>query len=201
MVLDEKLAHYTLHGLAVSTTRNLKTHINAYVCFCMKFGLNPFPADVLQMRRYVTHLSDTHRSVDLMCNYVSGVRTLHLLMGFDALVTSEYLYQLTIKGIRRIKNHMVKQAEAVTPEILAEFAQWVNAQDGRELAAWMALIVGFYVMVRKSNLVPNTVNTFNPAQQFTWGSFVRTVYGSEAHIYWSKTIQFHDRCLAGAHIG
>ena len=172
-----------------------KNSINTYVCFCMKYGLNPFPADILQMRRYVTHLSDMHCSVDSMHNYVSGVHTLHLLMGFEAPAVSEYLYELTVKGIRRVKNHVVKQAEAVTQEILADCAQWINAQNGRELVAWTALLAGFYVMVRKSNLVPKTVNMFNPAQQFTWANFIRMVYGYEARIYWSKTIQFHDRCL------
>ena len=194
-VLDGKVAVYTIHGLAVSTTRNLKTHINAYVLFCTKYNLYPFPADGLQMRRYAAHLGDTLKSVDSIKNYISEVRTLHLLMDFPPPPCQEYLYQLTIKGMHRDKAHVVRQAALVTPELLAECAKWVNAADGKELAAWTALLIGFYVMVRKSNLVPDSGATFNPMQQFTRGNFIKTHYGYEARIYWAKTIQFHDRCL------
>ena len=164
--LDCKVAHHTLHGLAVSTTRNLKTYINTYVS-CNKFNLPMFPADVLQMRRYVTHLGETHESVDSIKNYVSGVRTLHILLEFPAPVHDDYLYQLMVKGLRRGKGHAVRQAPPVTPDLLAQCAQFVDASDGKQLAAWTVLLIGFYVMIRKSNLVPNSSVTFNPAQQFT----------------------------------
>ena len=194
-LLDERVAQFTLHGIAVSTTRNLKTHINAYVCFCTKYKLDPFPADTLQLCRYVAYLTDTHDSTDSIKNYVSGVCTLHMLMGFEAPAISEYLYQLTIKGIRCNKALVVWQAEPVTPEILVQCVRNVNAQEGKELTTWLAILVGFYVMVHKSNLVPTSAATFDASQQFTCGNIVKTHYGDEAWIYWSKTIQFHDRCL------
>ena len=79
--LDVVVAQHTLHGLAVSTTRNLKTHVNAYVSFCSKYGLAMFRADSLQMQRYIAHLGESHESVDSMKDYMSGVRTLHFLLG------------------------------------------------------------------------------------------------------------------------
>ena len=50
-------------------------------------------------------------------------------------------------------------------------------------------------MVRKSNLVPNSGCTFNPAQQFMRSNFIKTGYGYLAKIYWAKNIQYHDSCL------
>ena len=193
--LDQRVAHFTLHGLVVSTTRNLKTHINTYVSFCIKYNLAMFPANILQMRRYMVHLTETHKSVDSMKNYVCGVRTLHLLLGFTPPPHDDYLYKLTVRGIKRDKGHMVRQAMGMTPELLVACSRFVDSTDGRQLAAWVALLVGFYVMVRKSNLVPPSGVTFNPAQQFTRGNFIKTHYGYLAKIYWSKTIQFKDRCL------
>ena len=152
--LDQRVAQHTLHGLAVTTTRNLKTHINTYVQFCSKYQLLMFPADALQMQRYLTHLSEMHKSVDSMKNYMCGVCTLHLLLGFEPPPYDDYLYQLTVKGLRCDKGHAIRQATGMRPELLVACSLYVDPMDGWQLAAWVVLLIGFYVMVRKSNLVP-----------------------------------------------
>ena len=54
-----------------------------------------------------------------------------------------------------------------TLELLASCAACVDASDLVQLAAWVALFIRFYVMVRKSNLVPMSNTGFDPYQQFT----------------------------------
>ena len=107
--MDQRVAQHTLHWLDISLARNLKIHINAYVLFCNEYSLIMFPTDVLQMHRYATHLSEMCKSVDSIKNYICGVRTLHLLLGFVALPYEDYLYQLMIQGLRQDKAHVVRR--------------------------------------------------------------------------------------------
>ena len=82
-----------------------------------------FPASPFQMCRYLQYLSEFHSTVDSSKNYVSGVRTLHHLLGLQPPACNDYLYKLTIQGIRRSKAHAVRQSEAMTPELLVQISQ------------------------------------------------------------------------------
>ena len=110
MALDGKLAVSTAHGLAPGSLKKFKTHINTYVTFCSLHDLNLFPADVLQIRRFIQYLSEFHQTVDSSKNYRGGVRALHQVFGITPPDIGDYLYQLTVNGIRRDKAHIVKQA-------------------------------------------------------------------------------------------
>ena len=81
--LDEKVANSTLHGFAHGSKKNFKTHVNTYVRFCTYYGLDLFPADVMQSRRYVQYLSEFHKNVDSSKNYITGMRSLHEIFGFE----------------------------------------------------------------------------------------------------------------------
>ena len=191
--LDEHMTACTLHGLAQNTLRNLKTHINTYVQFCMVYKLSPFPVDTLQMHRDLQYLSYQYQSIDSSMNYTSGVRTLHLLMGFEPPNPQDYLYQLTAKGVRCDKGHVVKQACPVTPELLASMLELVNVCDSKQLACWVAILLGFYSLFHKSNLVLVSGVKYNPTKQLSSASFTRYADCYVASMYWAKNIQFHDR--------
>ena len=192
--LDSKMCVSTLHGIAKSSQKNFKTHVNTYVEFCIYFGLPLFPADSLQMRRYLQYLSDFHKSVDSSRSYVTGVRSLHEIFGFPP-PPGDHLYQLTVSGIRRDKGHVVRQAMGMTPEILAEMCPLVQLTDPVQFTAWVAILSGFYLLLRKSNLVPDSVPSFSADKQLTRSNFIRFKDCYVVRVYWSKTIQYFDRCL------
>ena len=193
--LDQRLAGSTVNGIAPSSQGNFRTHVTAYVKFCLFYGLDLFPADVLQERRYIQYLSEYHKSVDSSKNYVSGMRSLHEMFEFTPPPADNYLYKLTVKGIRREKGHVVRQACAMTPDVLVAMSAVVDVSQGDQLAAWVAILCGFYLLFRKSNLVPDTCTGFNPCHQMARQNLVRLKDCYIARVYWSKTIQFNDKCL------
>ena len=193
--LDDKVAAATLKGLANTSTKSLRTHINAYVHFCQKYDLYMFETSPLHLRRYLLHLSETHKSVDSMKNYIAGVKNFYLLMGREPPDTSDYLYKLTVTGLTRIKGHVTKQAAPVTPQLLLDLFPYVQFTDPRELVAWVATVVNFYTLSHKSNYLPDSGKKFDPHQHLTRGNlskvggmyFVRTRY--------AKNIQFKQQEL------
>ena len=50
--------------------------------------------------------------------------------------------------------HAIKQAEPMIPEHLLRMSKVVNYMDEVEMVAWVATLLGFYMFMRKSNLVP-----------------------------------------------
>ena len=194
-VLDGKLAVSTLHGMAQGTQRNFKTHINTYVTFCIEHELDLFPASVLQTCRYLQYLSEFHETVESSKSYVSGVQSLHQLFGFPPPESSDYLFQLTVSGIRHDKAHMVKQAYPVTPEIMAAISMLVEINDKEQLSAWITLLMGFYLLFRKSNLVPDSAISFDKTKQLTRANFYKFSDCYLVKAYWAKNLQYRDRCL------
>ena len=132
--LDKKLSSSTLHMMAPSSRRNFKMHVTTYVQFCTYYNLDTFPADVLQECRYLQYLSEFHRSVDSSKGYISGMWALHEIFGFKPPPSDDYLYQLTINGIRYVKGHVVKQAAPMTLDILARICELVQFGDGQQFA-------------------------------------------------------------------
>ena len=189
------MSQSTVHGIASLTQRNFRMFVTTYVKFCQYYGLDMFPADVLQERRYITYLSEYHKNIDSSKNYVGGVRSLHEMFGFPPPPAEYYMYKLTVNGLRREKGHVVRQAFPVSPDILAAISGMVDVDNAVQMAAWLAILCGFYLTFWKSNLVPDTCTGFDPQHQLTRRNLVCMRDCYVAHVYWSKTIQFHDRCL------
>lgn len=65
------------------------------------------------------------------------------------------------------------------------------------MVAWTGLLLGFYMLLRKSNLVPDTMDTFNKEQQFCRADI--NLLGLDKammfEIRWSKTIQYKQKIL------
>ena len=87
-------------------------------------------------------------------NYVSGVCMINELNGFPK-VTRGALYRNVIRGIRPELKKQIKQAEPLTRELLHKMLNHVNMQDQQELAVWVAILFGYNLFLRKSDLVPD----------------------------------------------
>ena len=102
-----------------------------------------------------------------------------------------------ITGLKRVMPHAIKQAEPITPEILLKLSKVVNYRDQVEMVAWTGLLLGFYMFLRKSNLVPDTIDSFNGNEQFC-RSDVNLMGLDKAmmvEIRLSKTIQHKQKIL------
>ena len=198
--LDRRLARSTSHGFAGRTAKNIKTQINKYVEFCQYYGLFIFETDGLQFRRYLEYLTNTHKSMDSMKNYISGARTLYEIMGFTPPHWSDYLYRLTAQGITRDLGHVVQRAFPVTSTLLVDIYAHVDPRKVEELVAWNVTLLGFYTFMRKMNLMPDTLEGFDPDVQLARGSFREMEKEAKGKgyiitVYHTKTIQFKQRLL------
>ena len=65
-------------------------------------------------------------------NYISGIKTMHHLLGFSVEHINDFLLNLSIRGIARLHPYCIKQAKAITPDILIKFSTVLNLKDPRD---------------------------------------------------------------------
>ena len=93
----------------------------------------------------------------------------------------------------------IQQAAAMTPELLREIYNMVNVLDVVEVVCFTAVLVGFYLFLHKSNLVPDSVLIFDPSRQSTTADVILQPYMVLMNITWTKTIQYKQRTLTLPH--
>jgi len=140
-------------------------------------------------------LSRSFKSVDSIQNYVSGIRTLHLLVGKPFPDLNEFCIHLLYRGIARQKRHIPKRALPITIDILLKIYNHIDLSDVKHATIWCLFLFAFFLMARKSNLVPDSVHKFDSSKQLTREKIVLNGDIVIVKFEWSKTIQFGKRVI------
>lgn len=193
--LDEHCYQTMRHSYQDSTMKNIRSQALIYNRFCELYGFEMFPADAWQMVRYARYVANTVTSYETVLNYLSGVRRLHELGGYPVPGPDEPNMKHLLRAIKRELAHPVKQAEPVTPDLLRRIYRLVDLTDVAQIVSYTALLVGFYLFLRKSNLVPDGKQNFNPNKQLTRADVQVGQNMILVVIKWSKTIQYKEKEL------
>ena len=123
-----------------------------------------------------------------------AIKRFHEIAGIQFPV-SLHLLKLEMMSIKRELAGLTKKAVPVTARLLTEIYRHVNLQSDQELVCYVALLVGFYLFLRQSNLAPDTCTTFNHKEQLTREDVWTTGKLILVNIKWSKTNQYRQREL------
>ena len=186
-------------GYRPNTLGNKRTHGRSYGDFCRKFGFAPFPADEWQFIRYTVYLAESEdiTSAGTVANYVGGVRSLSRLGGFHTPPASAANVKLCLDGVKTLLAKPKRQAHAMDMQMLEDMSKLVDYESQYQVCAFTAILVGFYLFLRKSNLVPDSQPKFSPIEQLTRGCIAADWENWMAlvHIIWSKTIKNFEKDL------
>ena len=142
-------------------------------------------------------MARTFKSPDSVGNYLSAVRTFAALLGLPIPNAQEKEMKMFLQGLKRIMEHEVKQAAPITPELLLRMSRMVDYTSITDMVAWVASLIGFTMFLRKSNLVPDAMDAFDPNMQFRRQDFNLTgpLSVMMAEITWAKNLQFKQKIL------
>ena len=73
--------------------------------------------------------------------------------------------------------------------------EYLDLTKRSDLCFWGSLLVGFFAMLRKSNIMPDTWGGFNPEQHLTRGQVEFRGEIVILHATWTKMIQCRERVL------
>ena len=177
------------------TLKNLLCQWRSFSCFCKKFGIFKWPINEHVLSLYAQYLGYTFHSPKAVRNYLSGIRTLHILTKEVPPSLKEPEICLTLRGLERTMNHTVKKAQPLTPEILINIFTFLDMRKYSDLVFWGILLIGFFGMLRKSNLFPDSTRSFDPKKQLT-GLHMSFQQGTAIlTLTWAKNIQCNERNL------
>ena len=192
--LDEQCIKTLQHIFRPNTARNYRSRMNGYFRFCHFYQLRALPATEWNLIRYVRYLGNGLTSYDSLAGYLSTVKRAHELGGFE-FPQNTHLLKAEMLALKRELAGPVKKAPPVTPVILSDIYKYVNLQEDLEALCYAGLVLGFCLFLRRSNLVPESEDKFNPDEQLTRGDIWQYTWLTMVDIRWSKTDQFKDRVL------
>ena len=145
------------------------------------------------MCMFAQHLYRESKKPGTVENYVSSVRVLHRLAELQAPEANNIHYQMLVNGLKRECKKPLKQATPMDHENLLKIFVHVDFSSELEAVAWVAVLIGFNLVLRVSNLGPLTRTKFN-AEQNLCRSDVQVLKGYiTIGIRWSKTNQYKNR--------
>ena len=177
-----------------NTIRNYKSKSNSYFRFCHFYGLQALPASEWQLVRYARYLANGLTSYESLKGYISVVKRLHELGGF-LFPQDLFLLKHEMRSIQFELIHEIKKAIPMTPKILDEIYRFVNISIPVQLVCYVALVVGFTLFLRKSNLVPDTESSFNPDEQLTRAHIWRSGVLTLVDVVWMKNNQYRKKVV------
>ena len=192
--MDEQCYNTLVTAYRPGTRKNYMSKSKKYIRFCLMYGYQAFPAVEWQLVQFARFIANAVTSYDTVAGYMSVIKRLHELGGY-AYPTEVFLLKQEMMGIKKELAHIIKKAPPVTPQILMEIFKHVNIKDQMQVVAFAALVVGFQLFLRKSNLVPDTIESFNDKEQLTREDVWCNGKLMMVEIKWSKTLQCRERDL------
>ena len=113
------------------------------------------------MSLYSQFLSRNCKSVDSIRNYISGVKLLHLFLDKEYPEFDSFRLKLVLRGLSRTKPYCPRQAQPTTPKLLCDMFRISNHKNSYDATFWCLFVHPCFLMFRKSNLVPDSVRSFN----------------------------------------
>jgi hypothetical protein len=142
-LLNEARA-YKRMAFAEATKKAYKSHLVSYLTFCKEFKRNPVPATQDTITGYIVHLARRLKPSSIP-GYINIIRLLHVQAGLDNPLVDNWEVKMLKKGISRLKGLPPKQKLPVTLEILGKIYRCLDLRSPRDIAFWVATLVGFFV--------------------------------------------------------
>ena len=182
-----------LHAFARGTYSNLRTQFRCYLGFCVYFHINPLPATLNIICGYVQFLSRSMQPPSIR-NYLSGVKLLHIFLGYEYAFTDHFHLRLTLRGIERILSHVPRRAKPITPAILLAIHDLSPNFSSLQRTVFACALILFFTLARTGSILPASNNT--PIHKFLTRDRVNfSKEGMLITLIHTKNIQFGKRRL------
>ena len=192
--LDKQCTETLKSAYRPGTQRNYRSRANIYIRFCQIYQIPPFPATEWNLIRYARYIGNGVTSFDTVKAYLSAVKRFHELARIP-FVQNVHLLKLEMMALRRELVAPVRKAVPMTVKLLMDIYRQIDLDKAIDIVCYVALLVGFCLFLRRSNLAPDTGVGFNPKEQLTRGDVWAMGKLTMVDVKWSKNNQYKEREL------
>ena len=149
----DKLKEAYIAALAPSTWKNKASHVNVYLEFCKQHSVDCFDPKVYDLLSFLLYLSERLKCSGSVMNYFSSVRSWVVAASMTSVCFDAPEILTMKKGIAKNTGHVPSKAPAITPHDFKAIIGFLHALNPRPHVIIAALILGYFTLVRQSNLV------------------------------------------------
>ena len=175
-------------------SKKLQIKISNLLQILLFLYFDTLPSHRVAINKFARYLANGVTSYGTVTGYISTIKKIHELGGFPYPRNMPRL-QHERAALKIELAHLIKKAPPITPQMLMKIYQHVNLKDEVDIVAFAALVIGFVLFLRKSNLVPDTLGGFREKEQLTGDDVLCDDGHVMVDIKWSKTMQARDKEL------
>lgn len=183
------------YGYAPGTVKNYACCWTSYQLFCEYFQVKALPITVNKLVYFIVLLQRT-LCPDSVSNYLSALCVINSFSGHAPHAFTHPAVKLVTNTAKRISRHVPHQAQPITLPVLLDMYNQLDLAQPLYVTFWVAVLIGFFGLLRKSNLVPPSMMNFDPEKHLSRASLVLDAHGTLlVKITWSKTLQFRGKTV------
>ena len=160
--LESFSSHLLTLAHAHPTQKNIAAHICSYQMFCELRALQPFPISVQSSILYISYLVAQKRAYGTILNHISSLKHAYQLTEYELTWSSDYRFQLLLRGTNRLLGQAVSRKSTITPSILHAALDLFNFSIPLHANMWALFLVAFFTFLCKSNLVLDNLLQISP---------------------------------------
>lgn len=187
--LEVSVTQLLKHAYAPGTRKNYRSCWRSFVEFALHYDLPYLPTTSRVLCFYIAWLHRLERSPTTIANQLSALKCIHMCNDKDTSIFELSVVKLLLRAVGRDTGHVIHQKLPITPEILNQIYHVVDFDVPDQYATWCAILLGFYSMMRKSNLVVPSLSKWSIDKTLTRDKLVFTEFGLIIHVTWSKVMQ------------
>ncbi|CAL4196203.1 unnamed protein product, partial [Meganyctiphanes norvegica] len=181
-------------GLAHGTWANKISHLRAYTAFTCYYNVPDFPIQLGVLLRFIALLARGPYAYSSAANMLGSLKWFSVLLDPSSERTFEAaLVSISMKGLKAQLSRPTHQKLPFAVPHLAEFYNFLNLNDPKQLAGWCAMLLAFFGCFRISNLVPAAKINFDPLKHLKRDDIRFTDKYVLVFYKWSKTNQNSGR--------
>ena len=193
--LEKDLRITQSKAYASGTLKNLACQWRSFRCFSFHYNIFDWPVQPHTICLFAQFLAYSLHSVKAVRNDIDGVRKVHILLRAEPPTMADIEVRITLLGLNKTMLCPVKQVAPITPEIMLDMVTFLDLTKRADLVFWLVIVVGFFTFFRKSNLIPDSKESFDPMKQLTRSDVQFDDTLAILNVSWSKTIQYRQRVV------
>ena len=111
---------------------------------------------------YISYLAAQKRAYSTILYHISSLKHAYQLTEYELTWSSDYRFQLLLRGTNRFLGQAVSRKSAITPSILHAAFDLFYFSIPLHATMWALFLVAFFTFLCKSNLVPDNPRQISP---------------------------------------
>ena len=158
--LEESAQNLVLQGIRKSTKKSYNTAHKVFLKFCKVFALQPLPTSEKTLLTFTAYLSKKGLSPGAINVYLSAVRNLNVINGYQVTPHRAPRVKLALKAVKDSACEPVQKAPITLQELRV---MWKVVQTACNTHMWQALLcLAFFGGLRCAEYTPHTGNPSGP---------------------------------------